>query len=113
MEKNCIFCRLAKGEIPAEVVYSNDKVVAFRDINPQAPFHVLICSREHVSSLSEAEDSHRELLGELQLAAKNLANELKLDSFRLILNNGAHAGQTVFHIHYHLLGGRRFNWPPG
>lgn len=114
-ETDCLFCKIAEGEIPAELVYDTPEVVAFRDIHPQAPTHILIIPREHVSSVSEAEGSHAPVLGRLFLAAKELAAEegIQEGGYRMVVNAGADAGQTVFHIHMHLLGGRGMGWPPG
>lgn len=113
MDKNCLFCKIIAGEVPSKYLFSNERLIAFRDINAQAPTHVLICPTRHISALSDSQDSDRELLGEIQLTAKNLAKDLGLEAFRLVLNNGKSAGQTVDHVHYHLLGGRRMTWPPG
>lgn len=110
---DCIFCKIASGEIKAKTIQVTQEYVAFYDLNPQAPVHVLIVPVKHIASLSAASDGDLELLGTLQIAAKKLAAELKLDGFRLVLNNGKIAGQSVDHIHYHLLGGRRLLWPPG
>ena len=114
-EQDCIFCKIVAGAIPATKVYENDRVVAFRDINPQAPTHVLVIPREHVASLDEAGDEHEALLGRLLLAAARVAREggLARTGFRTVINNGAGAGQSVFHLHVHLLGGRPLTWPPG
>lgn len=111
---DCIFCRIAEGEIPADRLVADDQVVAFHDLSPQAPTHVLIIPRRHVASLAAADEGDRELLGRLLDAARRLAAELGLaDGFRVVINSGADAGQTVFHLHVHLLGGRAFGWPPG
>ncbi|MDD2773026.1 MAG: histidine triad nucleotide-binding protein [Elusimicrobiales bacterium] len=110
---DCIFCKIAAGEMRARLVYENDDVVAFHDLNPQAPAHILIIPRRHVASLSACSEEDGALLGKLQLAAAAIAKENKLENFRLVLNNGKGAGQSVAHLHYHLLGGRRLNWPPG
>ncbi|MFA5161375.1 MAG: histidine triad nucleotide-binding protein [Elusimicrobiales bacterium] len=110
----CIFCKIASGEVPARLVLETERVMAFRDLNPQAPEHVLLIPRKHIASLAECGEADAALLGEIQLAAAKLAKELKLDrGFRLVTNNGRSAGQSVDHLHYHLLGGRRMNWPPG
>lgn len=112
---DCLFCKVAAGEIPADVVYQDEQVVAFRDIQPQAPTHVLIIPRKHIGSLLEAGDDDVELLGRLQATAIRLAREEGLDrsGFRLVTNTLAGAGQSVFHVHVHLLGGRALGWPPG
>lgn len=111
---NCLFCKIVAGEVPAKKVFENDDFVAFKDINPQAPTHLLIIPTKHISALSSAEDGDATLLGRLQLVARDLAKQGGLsDGFRLVTNNGRGAGQTVEHIHYHLLAGRRLTWPPG
>jgi len=114
-EQDCIFCKIVAGEIPAQLVYEDERAVAFRDINPQAPTHVLVIPREHIASLDEANDAHENLLGRLLLAAARVAREggLARSGYRTVINNGAGAGQSVFHIHVHLLGGRALKWPPG
>lgn len=112
---DCLFCKVAAGEIPADVVYQDDDVVAFRDIQPQAPTHILIIPRKHIASLLEVRDSDVELLGRLQATAISLARSEGLDrsGFRLVINTLGGAGQSVFHVHLHLLGGRALGWPPG
>ncbi len=114
-EKNCLFCKIASKEIKSNIVFENDKIVAFTDINPQAPVHILIVPREHIPGLNDIEDSHKLLLGEIQLVAKELArrNNLTEEGYRVVANCGPNAGQAVAHIHYHFLGGRVFGWPPG
>jgi histidine triad (HIT) family protein len=113
MTESCLFCRIARGEIPAKLVLENEHVMAFRDIDPKAPTHVLVIPRTHVASLEEATDAR--LLGEMQLAAAQVARQegLVAGGYRTVINTGADAGQTVFHIHLHLLGGRKLAWPPG
>jgi histidine triad (HIT) family protein len=111
---DCIFCRIAAGEIAADLVESDDDLVAFRDLHPQAPVHVLVIPRRHIASLAEVEASDEEVLGKLYAATARLARRLGLDgNFRVVTNSGARAGQSVFHLHAHLLGGRDFDWPPG
>ena len=112
---DCLFCRIASGQIPATLVHQDEHLVAFRDINPQAPTHILVIPREHVASLDAAADHHRELLGRILLAARNLARSegIAEDGYRTVLNIGADGGQTVHHLHLHLLGGRGLAWPPG
>jgi len=114
-ENNCLFCRIINGEIPSNKVYENDLVFAFRDINPQAPTHVLIVPKQHIASLNEASQNDQALLGHLTLVASELADELGIaaDGYRTVINTGAGAGQSVWHIHVHLLGGRVMGWPPG
>ena len=112
---DCIFCKVISKEIKSEVVYEDDKIMVFKDINPQAPFHYLVIPKEHISSLSECSEGEKEIIGELILRAKEIAADIpELDNgFRVVINDGKDAGQTVFHIHAHLLGGRRLSWPPG
>jgi len=112
---DCLFCRIAAGEIPANVIHQDEHVVAFRDINPQAPVHFLVIPREHVASLDAADDAHQGLLGRVLLAARDLARAdgIAEDGYRAVLNIGADGGQTVHHLHLHVLGGRGLGWPPG
>lgn len=111
---DCLFCRIGKKEVPSQMVYENDSFFAIRDINPQAPVHLLMIPRKHVAQIGDLELSDFKLVGELILLAKQLAVQEKIeDGYRLVFNNGAKAGQTVFHIHLHLLGGRKMTWPPG
>jgi histidine triad (HIT) family protein len=114
-DTDCLFCKISEGEIPADIVRSTEDVVAFRDINPQAPTHILIIPRDHIASVSEMEEGDSEALGKLFLMAKELAREegIAEGGYRMVVNAGADAGQTVFHIHLHLLGGRGMAWPPG
>lgn len=114
-DQSCLFCKIVAGEIPAAKVYEDDDAIAFRDINPQAPVHVLVIPREHISSLADAADTHEATLGRLLLAAARVARQegLTESGFRTVVNNGAGAGQSVFHIHLHVLGGRPLTWPPG
>src|SRR5687768_2948883 len=113
MANDCLFCRIVKGEIPAKVVAQNDHCVAFNDINPQAPTHVVIVPREHIASLNEAKDAAT--IGHLSLMAAEIARSSGLAErgYRTVVNTNADAGQTVFHVHLHLIGGRRMGWPPG
>lgn len=114
-EEADIFCKIVAGELPAEKVYEDQEVLAFRDINPAAPTHILVIPKAHLRSLWEAEEGQAELLGRLMLRARDIARQqgLEEEGFRLVINNGAGAGQTVFHIHLHILGGRALAWPPG
>jgi histidine triad (HIT) family protein len=110
----CLFCRIVKGEIPAKKLCEDDDVVAFHDVNPQAPTHVLVIPRRHIASIDAMSEEDALAVGTTVFRASQLARQLELDAgYRLVVNNGAGAGQTVFHIHFHLLGGRRFGWPPG
>ncbi len=113
--KDCLFCKIAAGEIPATKVYEDEQFVVFRDINPQAPTHVLIVPRQHIATINELADSDTDVVGRLFLAARDIARQegFAEDGYRVTMNCNAAAGQTVFHIHLHLLGGRNFTWPPG
>ena len=109
-----LFLKIINREIPADIVYEDEHCVAFRDINPQAPVHVLVVPRRALAKISDARPDDQALLGHLLLAANRVASEQGFgESFRLVINNGADAGQSVFHLHVHVLAGRRFAWPPG
>jgi histidine triad (HIT) family protein len=108
---DCLFCRIVSGAIPSRKVAEDDATFAFEDIAPRAPTHVLIVPKQHVAMVADAPDEA--LAGRLLLAAARIARERGLESYRLVINNGEGAGQTVFHLHVHLLGGRAFSWPPG
>ena len=111
---DCIFCKIANKEIKSDIVYEDDRVVAFNDINPHAPVHILVIPRKHIVGVAEARDEDAELMGHLQLVAARLAKEKGVaEGYRIVVNSGPLAGQSVMHLHYHLLGGRRLNWPPG
>jgi histidine triad (HIT) family protein len=114
-EQNCLFCKIAAGEIPAALVHEDERAVAFRDINPQAPTHVLVNPRAHIESLNDAAQTDEPLLGHLLRVAARVANSegLSESGYRTVVNTGADAGQSVFHVHVHLLGGRTLAWPPG
>lgn len=114
-ETGCIFCRIAGGEMEAQVVHEEDDLLAFRDVNPQAPTHILVIPRRHVASVSELGEADRELAGGLIVAARKIAEDQGLadGGYRLVLNTGSDGGQTVHHLHLHVLGGRRMSWPPG
>lgn len=111
----CLFCKIAEGIIPATIVDSDRDLLVFRDINPQAPVHILIIPRKHIGSVAEMEDQNAELVAKMICKARDLARieMIEESGYRLVLNNGIGAGQSVFHIHLHLLGGRKFIWPPG
>ena len=114
MSTDCLFCKIAAKQIPAKLVYEDAEVFAFADVNPQAPTHLLVCPRRHFASLHEATPKDQAVLGKLALVAAQLARERKLEKgYRTVINTGSGAGQTVFHLHMHLLGGRSFLWPPG
>lgn len=112
---NCIFCKIAAKEIPANIVYSNDHVIAFDDLHPQAPHHKVIIPRKHIATLNDLTSDDTLLMGHMIQAAKDLAKQLNIaeDGYRVVINCNAGGGQTVFHIHLHLLGGRSMKWPPG
>jgi histidine triad (HIT) family protein len=112
-QADCLFCRIAAGDIPADVVFENETVLVFRDINPKAPVHVLAISRRHLASVADLADADGELLAALFSAMRRVAAEAGLGSYRILSNVGADSGQSVFHLHFHLLGGRSMSWPPG
>jgi histidine triad (HIT) family protein len=113
--EDCLFCKILAGDIPAEVIYESDDAVAFRDINPQAPTHVLIIPRRHIATINDLQAGDESVVGSLYLAAKTIAAQegLAEDGYRVVMNCNEGAGQTVFHLHLHLLGGRPLSWPPG
>lgn len=113
MSVDCLFCKIAAKQIPAKLVHEDADVFAFEDINPQSPTHVLICPKKHFASLAEATAEDQAALGKVSLVAAKIAKERGLSSYRTVVNTGGGAGQTVFHLHLHLLGGRDFRWPPG
>ncbi|MFN0007634.1 MAG: histidine triad nucleotide-binding protein [Planctomycetota bacterium] len=112
---DCIFCKIASGAIPASLVASNERLVAFRDIDPKAPVHILIVPREHIASLDAADERHLGLMGEILLLARRLARDegIAERGYRTVINTGDEGGQSVHHLHLHLLGGRALGWPPG
>lgn len=113
-QADCIFCKIIAGEIPSKKVLEDEHSFAFRDINPQAPTHILVIPRKHIASLDDASDADAPLLGHLLRVASRVARDEGLsDGYRTAVNTGAGAGQTVFHLHLHVLGGRRLSWPPG
>lgn len=115
MTSQCLFCRIASGEIPSTRVYADEDVYAFRDINPAAPQHILVIPRKHMASLNDAEDTDQALMGKLLLTARQIAHDQGFadDGFRTVINTGSYGGQTVFHLHVHVLSGRHLGWPPG
>nr|WP_320115569.1 histidine triad nucleotide-binding protein [uncultured Desulfuromonas sp.] len=115
MPDNCLFCKIVAGEIPAEIVYEDDLVVAFKDIDPQAPIHILIIPRKHIRGMNDIEADDEQVLARIHFAAVTLARQLEIaePGYRLVNNCNEHGGQAVGHLHYHLLGGRQLNWPPG
>jgi len=112
---DCLFCKIRDGEIPGDIVYQDDEVLAFRDVNPQAPTHVLVIPRKHIATTNDLGEADAAVVGKMMLAAKKIAADegFAQEGYRLVLNCNEGAGQTVFHIHMHLLGGRRLTWPPG
>jgi histidine triad (HIT) family protein len=111
---DCLFCKIVEGEIPSKTVHEDDDLIAFHDISPQAPVHLLIVPRKHIVSLDDADDGDAALMGRILLTVKKIAAEQGISGgYRLVNNCGASAGQSVFHIHFHLLGGRGLGWPPG
>ncbi|MFW6137900.1 MAG: histidine triad nucleotide-binding protein [Spirochaetota bacterium] len=113
-QDNCLFCRIASKNAQASIVYEDDQIVAFEDINPQAPVHILLLPRKHISGVMGLDREDAGLIGKIYLAAKDLAEDRNIGKgFRVVVNNGRGAGQSVDHIHFHLLGGRLFSWPPG
>jgi histidine triad (HIT) family protein len=112
---NCLFCKIINGEIPVKKVYENEHILAFRDIDPKAPVHILVIPKKHIRSVNELKSSDKNLAGELLLSAKKIAKDEGIDSkgFRIIFNTNDDGGQTVYHIHMHIMGGRQMQWPPG
>jgi len=112
---SCLFCGIAEGSIPARKVHEDERIVAFEDVHPQAPAHILIVPRKHIPTGLDIGPEDRDLIGEIFLVAAKLAREngIAADGYRVVLNTNSAAGQSVFHLHYHLLGGRLFHWPPG
>ena len=112
---SCIFCEIAQGERPAQIVYEDERALAFRDIHPQAPTHILVIPREHITGPLNFDDSNEQLAGHLVAVATKVARQegIDADGYRLVMNQGRHGGQSVFHVHLHVLGGRRLTWPPG
>lgn len=114
MNTDCLFCQIAAGQAPARIVFQDDQILAFRDIHPVAPAHVLIVPRKHIENVTGAEPGDAILLGKMLLAAAEIAEQEGVqDGYRLVVNNGVQSGQAVFHLHLHLLGGRSMGWPPG
>jgi histidine triad (HIT) family protein len=112
---DCLFCKIVSKEIPSEIVLETNNIIAFNDINPQAPVHILIIPRKHISTINDLENSDSALISEMFLVAKELASEkgIAIDGYRTVFNCNSAGGQEVYHIHLHLLGGRQMNWPPG
>jgi len=114
-EQDCLFCKILDGEIPADIVYESDTAIGFRDINPQAPIHMVVIPRQHIATINDINPEDEALVGSLFSAARQIAADegLSEDGYRAVMNCNAAAGQTVFHIHLHVLGGRQMHWPPG
>ena len=112
---DCLFCKMVNGEIEPDVVHETDNTLAFRDINPQAPVHVLVIPKRHISTINDLQSGDKDVIGEMYLAARDIAKQLNIadGGYRAVMNCGSGAGQTVFHIHLHVLGGRSMKWPPG
>ncbi len=112
---DCLFCKIVNKELPSNIIFENDRLMAFKDIDPQAPIHFLIIPKMHISTLNDLESGHQELIGEMFLTAKQLAKEYKIAKagYRTVFNCNQEGGQAVYHIHLHLLGGRQMCWPPG
>ena len=115
MDKDCLFCKIINGIVKSDIIYNDEQVAAFKDINPQAPVHILIIPKQHIEKISDLNEGNKLLVSNLVLIANKLARDNNIDKsgYRLVLNCGPDAGQAVFHIHLHLLGGRRLGWPPG
>lgn len=113
--QDCIFCKIVNGEIPTEKVYEDEKVLAFNDINPEAPIHILVIPKEHIPSMNDINENKKELIGHIHIVINKVAKEkgLDKDGYRVVNNCGKNGGQEVPHLHFHLLGGRSMNWPPG
>jgi len=113
--EDCLFCKIAKGDIPSNKVYEDDIMLAFHDIAPEAPVHVLVIPKKHISSISALEEDDAAIVGAIMLRIKALADELGIaeDGYRVVANTGKNGGQTVPHLHFHILGGRNLEWPPG
>jgi histidine triad (HIT) family protein len=113
MADNCIFCKIIRGEIPSAKLFEDDELLAFRDINPAAPLHFLVIPKKHISGPAAVTAEDEQLIGKMLRIGGEITKKEGFDDFRVVFNNGAQAGQTVFHIHMHILGGRNLSWPPG
>ncbi len=114
-DPDCIFCKIIEKKLPSKIVFEDDSVTAFEDVNPQAPVHLLVVPKKHLPEIHSMSEADRELIGHLFFTARKIAEDKGLDEkgYRMVINNGRGAGQTVFHLHLHILSGRRFSWPPG
>lgn len=112
---DCIFCKIAKGEVPSDIIYEDDKIIAFNDLNPQAPVHFLVIPKEHISSMNEIDENNVSIISHISLVINKIAKEKGIDEkgYRIVNNCGEFGGQTVEHLHFHILGGRKMLWPPG
>lgn len=112
---DCLFCKMVNGDIKPAIVYEDDDILAFRDVNPQAPLHVLVIPKRHIATLNDLDAEDAELIGRMTLVARQIAKDEDIaeDGYRTVMNCNAHGGQTVFHVHMHVLGGRPMGWPPG
>jgi len=113
MPESCLFCKICAGEIPADKLYEDDEIIAFRDIAPQAPVHFLVIPKKHIKGPSAVTKEDERLIGKMMRVGTEVAKKEGIEQFRVVFNNGEQAGQTVFHIHMHILGGRSLGWPPG
>lgn len=111
--RNCIFCEIANKERKAGIIYEDDYAIAFYDINPQAPYHILVIPKKHIENIFELNEGDKDLIGHIFLVINKISKDLKLPSFRVVTNSGRGAGQSVFHLHFHILSGRTLHWPPG
>ncbi|UCE39940.1 MAG: histidine triad nucleotide-binding protein [Candidatus Aminicenantes bacterium] len=113
--EDCLFCKIVSKKIPAELIFEDDRIVAFNDINPQAPIHILIIPKEHFASLNDVPEEQKDLLGHILIRGRQIAQNMGIheNGYRIVLNTARDSGQVVFHIHFHLLGGRHMTWPPG
>ena len=110
---DCVFCKIVDGDIPSDTIYEDEHIIAFNDLDPKAPIHFLVIPKKHITSLATLDESDSDLLAKIMLAIKKLANENNLEGYRVVTNIGEDGGQTVPHLHFHVLGGRAFHWPPG
>ena len=110
---DCVFCKIVDGEIPSDTIYENEHIIAFNDLDPQAPIHFLVIPKKHITSLATLDEEDSKLIGQIMLAIKNIANQQGLEGYRVVTNIGEDGGQSVPHLHFHVLGGRSLNWPPG
>lgn len=110
---DCVFCKIAAGEIPSEAIYEDENLIAFNDLDPQAPIHFLVIPKKHITSLATLDESDSDLVAKIMLVIQKLAKENNLEGYRVVTNIGEDGGQSVPHLHFHVLGGRAFHWPPG